>query len=790
MSVTDRIRDVIIGESRSLDIVSPSRGRNVEIRDPSGATLQTSTYTNLGKPMVPVWNAEDAVRLAYYANVIVYRAVFQCAMAISGLPFRAGKDPEKPDKFVTTAPLARLLSPPPGGPAPHVSARRLWAWTVTQYLITGKWAWEIECESPKGKGQIVNLWPLVSCALEALPTKSGNDYFTGYSYGKPGTTGNERRPLTPDQVFYGWRPMADDYRQPESPLQAARLGVSVAVMQDRYDFAFLRNDARPAAIVVHEAFATKQEGEAFKRAFRGDFRGPDNAGKTMFLEALGDTEHGVMGSIDIKVLGMSQRDGQFMQRYEQKINDICVALGTPLSILGDSSKRTYDAANVEHRNWWENTLQPLCFELADEANMQLAPRLGNELGWFDFSRVKALQSDNKLLTLGATLPMLVGAGKPIASTELRDALELPTTRPPDMPGETATPAPTGAVASTEPPTGVDDGSPGKAPDTGMKPAPAPTGTPDITPPGPGRQPGAGREAATETRERTRETRLTEWRKVDASVRAFEPIFEEAMQTIFEKQERSVLAKLRDRRGARAKGDDAASRLFDQEYWSQEIAKVMGPHYGTVFARAGEAVEAKFGVSFSVKDPLAREFIDKRANQLAGQVNETTYESIKSVMVDGAANGASIPDIAKSIKGVFDEATTNRATTIARTEVISAYNGSTVTMGMAMPDDVCAGQEWIATDDDRTRAAHLDADGQQISTSDSFDVDGEPLAYPGDPSGSPENVINCRCTVGLLTPDEYGGGSRDASHTIEPFEARNLEAMREEAYWGELEGVPA
>jgi hypothetical protein len=45
-------------------------------------------------------------------------------------------------------------------------------------------------------------------------------------------------------------------------------------------------------------------------------------------------------------------------------------------------------------------------------------------------------------------------------------------------------------------------------------------------------------------------------------------------------------------------------------------------------------------------------------------------------------------------------------------------------------------------------------------------------------------------VGLLTPDEYGGGSRDASHTIEPFEARNLEAMREEAYWGELEGEPA
>ena len=28
-----------------------------------------------------------------------------------------------------------------------------------------------------------------------------------------------------------------------------------------------------------------------------------------------------------------------------------------------------------------------------------------------------------------------------------------------------------------------------------------------------------------------------------------------------------------------------------------------------------------------------------------------------------------------------------------------------------------------------------------------------MAYPGDPGGSPGNVINCRCTVAFLTPDE-------------------------------------
>jgi len=34
----------------------------------------------------------------------------------------------------------------------------------------------------------------------------------------------------------------------------------------------------------------------------------------------------------------------------------------------------------------------------------------------------------------------------------------------------------------------------------------------------------------------------------------------------------------------------------------------------------------------------------------------------------------------------------------------------------------------------------------------FIVDGESLDYPGDPSGSAANVINCRCGVSYLVVD--------------------------------------
>jgi hypothetical protein len=54
------------------------------------------------------------------------------------------------------------------------------------------------------------------------------------------------------------------------------------------------------------------------------------------------------------------------------------------------------------------------------------------------------------------------------------------------------------------------------------------------------------------------------------------------------------------------------------------------------------------------------------------------------------------------------------------------------------------KRWDAKDDSAVRPAHRLADGQVQYASQPFMVGGEPLMSPGDPSGSPWNVINCRC----------------------------------------------
>jgi hypothetical protein len=56
------------------------------------------------------------------------------------------------------------------------------------------------------------------------------------------------------------------------------------------------------------------------------------------------------------------------------------------------------------------------------------------------------------------------------------------------------------------------------------------------------------------------------------------------------------------------------------------------------------------------------------------------------------------------------------------------------------------QVWVAVLDDHTREAHAEADGQEVGVGESFNVGGEWLEYPGDPAGSDENIMFCRCAA--------------------------------------------
>ena len=145
----------------------------------------------------------------------------------------------------------------------------------------------------------------------------------------------------------------------------------------------------------------------------------------------------------------------------------------------------------------------------------------------------------------------------------------------------------------------------------------------------------------------------------------------------------------------------------------------------------------------MQDLLARELVGYGKRWLGKkilQVSTTTIDQVRGIAQ--RFDGEDINTIANQISTLGAALSGYRSMTIARTETHSIANWSSDEVAKATGDNL--GKQWAATIDDRTRDDHTDADGEIVKMGAMFDVGGEQLEYPGDPNGSPENVIQCRC----------------------------------------------
>lgn len=693
----------------------------------------------------------------YYANVFVYACARAIAQDIAARPVRVGADPNNPRDFNPKHPLAVRLGPAPGGPNPEVSSTQLRRWSTVQKTITGAFAWEIDSD--------LNFWPLLIRLLKPIPTegKPGErSFFKAFEYGE----GRTKRVIPADRVFYDFVPSQEDWRLPESALQAARLDVSVMVMQDRYDNAFIRNDNRPAAIVVHEAFTDEDKERAFRRGFTAKHQGPDNAGKTHFV-ATSANGAGVKDALAIQTIGLSQRDSEALKRYDAKIRACCIALGVPLSRLGDASGSTFNNSDVETLNYWRDTIKPNGDDQMDMVNHHLMPLFDNSgnMAFLDYTGIPDLEPIKRFAV--GDIPTLVDGGI-IAPNEGRTEIGLPKSEDPEMDkiGKAVAPAPIPAAAPT-PASALAAADIAKAVHAAVAPLSAALADvqADIA-----RQTvrgalGAGDRLERDIR-RTAERRAHHWRQVDRASARLEKSWTRAFDNLFADQMASILKRLEGKRGRQAvtrAGDDPIDpdSVFDSPFWEERTRVVSTTLYESTVESSLTQIDAAFDLAFDIDNPEAVKFIENRASRLAGSITATTRDAIKDQLAKGAEAGESIPDLAARIRGLFTQTYAHRAETVARTEVISAYNGSARLAIDNQDADVVGGMEWISTADDRTRDAHADADGTIIGIGETFSIGGDDLEYPGDPNGSPENVINCRCTIAPVVPDDMP--KREAKH---------------------------
>jgi len=160
--------------------------------------------------------------------------------------------------------------------------------------------------------------------------------------------------------------------------------------------------------------------------------------------------------------------------------------------------------------------------------------------------------------------------------------------------------------------------------------------------------------------------------------------------------------------------------------------------------------------FNVYDENIKKFVAETVGEKVELIEGTTTEGIKKLIQEGIDEGLSIVAITKNIKNLYENMSKNRAELIARTEIVSASNFGSLSGARQAEEqlNIKVNKIWIRTFDSRVRDAHARAGSHPpIALKDKFSVGGDLLEFPGDPNGSPENVIRCRCAIGYVRKEE-------------------------------------
>lgn len=194
-------------------------------------------------------------------------------------------------------------------------------------------------------------------------------------------------------------------------------------------------------------------------------------------------------------------------------------------------------------------------------------------------------------------------------------------------------------------------------------------------------------------------------------------------------------------------------LSTRGVWVQQVTQDVTPGIlGALRSGWRTVLRRPPGPSFD-SGQYVTDYLSTAVNRMSN-TPEQVYRQITDEIAQGVAAGESVPQLAARVQTVFEVTGNpfweNRATVVARTEAQAAVNAGS--LAGAGQQEIDTGRPmlktWQATvsQPERTRPAHLKADGQEVPIRQPFTVGGEQLQYPGDPTGSAGNVIQCRCDL--------------------------------------------
>jgi hypothetical protein len=202
-------------------------------------------------------------------------------------------------------------------------------------------------------------------------------------------------------------------------------------------------------------------------------------------------------------------------------------------------------------------------------------------------------------------------------------------------------------------------------------------------------------------------------------------------------------------------------------WREAVDLILA---GEVWRAIGLAFERVLGKDYPWDQrAFVTRYLAEVRNRMV-RLPEEVFDLVAGQMSSGVNLGEGIPKLAARVDSVLSttasERWPNRAVVVARTEAIGALNAGRTEAFKVVAEETGDELEmfWLATSDSRTRPTHRAAEGQRVPVGGRFIVGGHELAFPGDPTGPPQEVI--QCVIGsteVRWPRQQIWGSTRRSH---------------------------
>lgn len=186
--------------------------------------------------------------------------------------------------------------------------------------------------------------------------------------------------------------------------------------------------------------------------------------------------------------------------------------------------------------------------------------------------------------------------------------------------------------------------------------------------------------------------------------------------------------------------------------TESFANMMADHFEDAFKHL-----SRKQVQTEVVSRIVDQYIENFGARKAAQIIRTTETQIRDIVLGGMLKGEATEAVFSNIVNKIPGLAKVRATIITRTEIHSVSQFAS--QKMAERAGIRLLKVWHSVNDSRTRTfglfGRIDAFNHRIMNGTTVALDQpfrvptrmggfETLPFPGHPSGSPGNVINCRC----------------------------------------------